>query len=473
MAKRYDVIVIGAGPAGYTAAIRCAQLGLETLCLDRWRNGEQAALGGTCLNVGCIPSKALLESSQLYHTLSQQAAQHGILHGSLTLDLKQMMQRKEQIVSHLGRGINQLFRANKIDHLHGNATLLPEHQIRFIDNDGAENLFHAEQIILAPGSLPTELDNAPWLDQRIVNSAGALSWETVPARLGIIGAGAIGLELGSVWQRLGAKVTLLEAQDQFLPLCDRQIAQQAKTALRKQGLDIRLNARLLNSQADPDDGIKLHYEDSDGKHVLTVDRVITAVGRQPNTDTLFSKDLDLQLDERGFIHVDRYCATSLPGIYAIGDVVRGPMLAHKGSEEGVMVAERIAGQQSELEYQHIPAVIYTHPEIAWVGQTEEQLKTSATPYKSGQFPFAANGRAKAMCEPQGMVKILSHANSDQILGVHIIGAHASELIAQAVIAMELEASSEDLARMVFAHPSLSEALHEAALALEGRAIHLP
>ncbi|MDQ7017169.1 MAG: dihydrolipoyl dehydrogenase [Gammaproteobacteria bacterium] len=473
MAHSYDVIVIGAGPAGYSAAIRCAQLGLHTLCLDRWRSGEQPALGGTCLNAGCIPSKALLESSQLYQTLQQQAAQHGILHDTLRLDLKQMMQRKEQIVSHLSRGISQLFRANKIDHLHGDATLHAEHHVHFMDANGHETTFQAEQVILAPGSVPTELENAKWLEQRIVNSAGALSWEQVPPRLGIIGAGAIGLELGSVWQRLGAKVTLLEAQDQFLTTTDRQIAQQAQRALQKQGLEIRLNARLLSCQAEPNDGIKLHYEDGEGKHVLTVDRVITAVGRQPNTDTLFSSEVDLQLDERGFIHVDRYCATSLPGIYAIGDVVRGPMLAHKGSAEGVMVAERIAGQQSELEYQHIPAVIYTQPEIAWVGQNEEQLKTSATPYKSGQFPFAANGRAKVMCESHGTVKILSHADSDRILGVHIIGPHASELIAQAVIAMEMEASCDDLTRMVFAHPSLSEALHEAALALDGRAIHLP
>jgi len=467
----YDVIVIGAGPAGYVAAIRCAQLGLKTACVDNWLGKDgQPALGGTCLNAGCIPSKSLLESSQWYDRLKHDAGAHGISVAGVTMDVPAMIRQKDETVRDLTRGIESLFKSNAIEWLQGHGQLLADCRVQLTTHDGERRVVSAGHVILAPGSSPVQLDVAPLHTDRIVDSQAALEWAGVPARVGVIGAGVIGLELGSVWRRLGAEVTLLEAQEQFLPIADQQIAKAALRIFRKQGLDIRLGARLKSTEVG-DNGVHILFESSGTEATLQVDRLIIAVGRQPCSDGLAVSDVELLLDEHGCIHVDEHCATSVPGVYAIGDAVRGPMLAHKGSEEGMAVAERIAGQHSEVNYEAIAAVVYTHPEIAWVGKTEEALQQAGIAYCAGQFPFAASGRARAMQETGGMVKILSDAATDRVLGVHIMGASASELIAQAVTAMEFDASSEDIARTVFAHPTLSEALHEAALAVDGRAIH--
>jgi dihydrolipoamide dehydrogenase len=461
--NKYDVIVIGAGPAGYVAAIRCAQLGMKVACVDEWLDREgKPALGGTCLNAGCIPSKALLESSALYQQLQQDMNGHGISVSGVALDVAAMINSKEQIVHDLTHGIAGLFRSNGIEWLPGRGQLLPDRQVQVTA--------HAH-VILAPGSTPVQLAVAPLHNDTVVDSAGALNWTGVPQRLGIIGAGVIGLELGSVWRRLGAEVTLLEAQDEFLAMADRQIAQSALRLFQKQGLDIQLGACVKSTRVDTD-GVHVDYEHAAARQSLIVDRLIVAVGRRPCTDGLAAAETELLLDEQGFIHVDEECCTSTPGVYAIGDAVRGPMLAHKGSEEGVAVAERIAGQHSEVNYEAIASVVYTHPEIAWVGRTEESLKQAGVDYRTGMFPFAASGRARAMQETDGMVKVLSDAVTDRVLGVHILGAQASELIGQAVMALEFDASSEDIARTVFAHPTLSEALHEAALAIDNRAIHV-
>ena len=470
--NNYDVIVIGAGPAGYVAAIRCAQLDMKVACVDAWIDREgKPVLGGTCLNAGCIPSKALLESSALYQQLQQDVNGHGISVSGVELDVTAMINSKEQTVHDLTRGIAGLFRSNGVEWLPGRGQLLPERQVQVTAHDGSQQTMAATHVILAPGSTPVPLSVAPLHGNTVVDSAGALNWTEVPQRLGIIGAGVIGLELGSVWCRLGAEVTLLEAQGEFLSMVDRQIAQSALRLFQGQGLDIQLGACVKATRTDAD-GVHVDYESSAAARSLTVDRLIVAVGRQPCTEGLATADAELVLDERGFIHVDEDCCTSAPGVYAIGDAVRGPMLAHKGSEEGVMVAERIAGQYSKVNYEAIASVVYTHPEIAWVGRTEESLKQAGIAYRTGMFPFAASGRARAMQETHGMVKILSDAGSDQVLGVHILGAEASELIGQAVMAMEFDASSEDIARTVFAHPTLSEALHEAALAVDNRAIQV-
>jgi len=475
MATDFDVIIIGAGPAGYVCAIRCAQLGFKTACVDNWINlQEKNSLGGTCLNVGCIPSKALLQSSELYEQAQKEFEQHGIKLASVELDLKTMMQRKNKVVSELTAGIAALFKANKITSIAGNGKLLADKKVEVVQ--GKEKTFYsAEHIIIASGSSSIELAVAPLTDDLIVDSSGALSFDSVPDKVGVIGAGVIGLELGSVWRRLGSKVSVLEAQDVFLPLADQQIARDALRQYKKQGLDVRLNARLLNTKiitVKNTKQIEVTYQDEKGEQKVVFDKLIVAVGRKPNTDYVFDNEADLILDERGFIHVNDQCETSQPGVYAIGDVVRGPMLAHKGSEEGMMVAELIAGKHAAINYDLIPAVIYTHPEVAWVGKTEQQLKAAGENYKVGSFPFVASGRAKAQGETSGMVKILSQAETDRILGVHIMGSDASELIAQAVIAMELGASAEDIALTVFAHPSLAEAVHEAALAVDNRAIHI-
>jgi dihydrolipoamide dehydrogenase len=466
------VIVIGAGPAGYVAAIRCAQLGMKTACVDDWLDHAGVpALGGTCLNAGCIPSKALLESSELYARVRDAATSHGIVANDVSLDVKAMMTRKEGVVHDLTEGIATLFRSNAIDWIQGRGRLLPEHKVQVTLHGGDQHTLAAGQIILATGSLPVAIEAAPLHADCIVDSSGALAWTSVPQRLAIIGAGVIGLELGSVWRRLGAEVTLLEAQPVFLAMIDQQLARSALGLFRKQGLDIRLGA-LVKSTQTGDNSVAIEYQDADGMHTLTVDRLVVAVGRTPCTQGLASAEAGLLLDEGGFVHVDEHCATNLPGVYAIGDAVRGPMLAHKGSEEGVAVAERIAGQSPEVHYDRIASVIYTQPEIAWVGKTEEALKQAGVDYRSGVFPFLASGRARAMHETDGMVKVLSDAATDRVLGVHIMGSHASELIGQAVMAMEFDASSEDIARTVFAHPTLSEALHEAALAVDHRALHL-
>ena len=472
MKTDYDVIIIGAGPAGYVAAIRCAQLGMKTACVDKWRGKDGRPVpGGTCLNAGCIPSKALLESSQFYERLQQDASSHGISVEGSTLDVAAMIENKDAIVTDLTHGITTLFKSNGVEWVQGHGQLLPDRQVRVTLHDGGQLTIAAGHVILAPGSAPAELAVAPLDNDRVVDSQGALDWTEVPKRLGIIGAGVIGLELGSVWRRLGSEVILLEAQDVFLSMADQQIVKSAMRLFQKQGLDIRLGA-CVSSTSVTDAGVQITYDNSETENSVTVDQLIVAVGRQPCTEGLATAEAELLLDEGGFIHVDEDCCTSAPGVYAIGDAVRGPMLAHKGSEEGVAVAERIAGQHSEVNYETIACVVYTHPEIAWVGKTEEALKQAGTDYRTGLFPFAASGRARAMHETGGMVKILSDAATDRVLGVHILGASASELIAQAVSAMEFDASSEDIARTVFAHPTLSEALHEAALAIDNRAIHV-
>ena len=445
---------------------------MKTACVDKWLgNDGQPSLGGTCLNAGCIPSKALLESSEWYDRLQQGVATHGIAVDGVTLDVAAMIASKDAIVRDLTGGIAALFKANGIEWIQGRGQLRTDRQVQLTTHSGEQQTVTAAHVILAPGSIPVPLAVAPLDNDTIVDSEGALGWTDVPQRLGIIGAGIIGLELGSVWRRLGSEVTLLEAQDVFLSMADQQIAKSALRSFQKQGLDIHLGT-CVKSTAITDEGVLVEYENSATEKSLIVDRLIVAVGRQPCTEGLATADAELVLDERGFIHVDEDCSTSAPGVYAIGDAVRGPMLAHKGSEEGIAVAERIAGQHSEVNYEVIPSVVYTHPEIAWVGRTEEALKQAGTDYRTGTFPFAASGRARAMQETEGLVKILCDTVTDRVLGVHILGQSASELIAQAVTAMEFDASSEDIARIIFAHPTLSEALHEAALAIDNRAIHV-
>lgn len=470
MADRFDVVVVGAGPAGYVAAIRCAQLGFRTACVDRWLEAEKPALGGTCLNVGCIPSKALLEASELY-AQAHHAAAYGIRFQGIELDLAGMMRHKNKVVGELTSGVAQLFRAHGITWVQGHGKLLPNHRVEATGHDGDVRVLDADNVILATGSEPVELGLAPPDGERIVDSAGALSFEEVPERLGIIGAGVIGLELGSVWQRLGSKVVLLEAQERFLAMADTQVGREALKQFSAQGLDVRLGARVLGSKR-TDGGVAVDYEDKNGTQRLDCDRLIVAVGRRPSTDGLFAPETELLLDEWGFVHVDERCRTNLPGVFAIGDVVRGPMLAHKGMDEGVMVAETLAGRHAEVNYDIVPSVIYTAPEIAWAGKTEEELKAAGVGYRSGVFPFAANGRAKALGATAGFIKILSHAENDRVLGVHMIGPQCAELIALGVTAMEFGASSEDIALTMFAHPTLSESFHEAALSVLGRPIHI-
>lgn len=473
--KKHDVLVIGAGPAGYVAAIRAAQLGKKTACIDGWigKNGKPA-LGGTCLNVGCIPSKAWLESSEYYYDILHKMGEHGIKAEQLNLDVPAMAARKDKIVTNLTKGIESLFKKNNVEWLPGKARMLPGNKVEVTPTDrkdAAPEIVEGEHIIIATGSAPRHLPNVFIDDKFIFESSGALDFTTVPRKLVIIGAGVIGLELGSVWKRLGSDVVLLEAMDTFLAMTDEQIAKEAHKEFKRQGLDIRLGARVL-SAAPKSKSVVIQYQDQSGDHALECDRVIVAVGRKPMLAGLDADKVGVEIDEGGYIHVDEFCNTNLPNVYAIGDVVRGPMLAHKGSEEGVMVAERIAGQETRLNHETIPWVIYTAPEIAWVGKTEKQLKAAARKYKVGVFPLAASGRAKAMGVDSGLVKIIADAKTDRILGVHMIAPAASELIAEAVVAMEFAASAEDLSRIVHAHPSISEAMHEAALAVQGRSLHI-
>ncbi len=472
MSNQYQAVVVGAGPAGYVAAIRCAQLGLKTACIDAWLDTDgNPALGGTCLNVGCIPSKALLESSEQYEHAQHGLSAHGISAGDISLDLDAMMQRKQGVVRDLTRGIAQLFKAHGVTHVPGRAQLCADRKVIVNHEDKAITLA-AEQIILAPGSSPVQLPGVSMDGKWIVDSTGALSFTEVPPRLGIIGAGVIGLELGSVWRRLGSKqVVLLEAQESFLEVADEQVAKEALRSFTGQGLDIRLGSRVTSCKAEKSQ-VDLRYQDDSGDHDMQFDRLIVAVGRRPNTDDLAADEAGLLLDEWGFIHVDENCSTNLPGVWAIGDAVRGPMLAHKGSEEGIMVAELIAGHVAQMNYDTIPSVVYTLPEIAWVGQTEQALRAAGVAYRSGKFPFSASGRARAMGDTEGFIKVLSDQKTDRLLGVHMIGPQSSELIAEAVITMQLGGSAEDIALTTFAHPALSEAFHEAALALHGRAIHI-
>ncbi|HDP88895.1 MAG TPA: dihydrolipoyl dehydrogenase [Thioalkalivibrio sp.] len=474
MSADYDIIIIGAGPAGYVAAIRAAQLGMKTACIDRWLAADgKPALGGTCLNAGCIPSKALLESTEQYELAANGFAGHGIRIGKLELDLAAMHARKQGVVDRLTRGIERLFKGNGITWLQGEGKLLGPGKVAFTAHGKSRpEELASDHVIIATGSTPIELGGAPLDGTVVVDSTGALAFDEVPKRLAVIGAGVIGLELGSVWRRLGAEVVMLEAQDRFLPVTDGEVAQAALRLLRDQGLDIRLGCRLMTTRVGKAEAT-LDYTDGEGKsHTFKADRVVVAVGRRPLSDDVYTQESGLLLDERGYIHVNEFCETNLPGVYAVGDVVRGAMLAHKGSEEGCMVVERIAGQSTTLDYGCVPSVIYTQPEIAWVGRTEEDLKTAGEAYHKGVFPLAASGRAQARGETDGFVKLLASAETDRILGAHIVGPGASELISEATIAMAFQASAEDLARTVFAHPTLSEAVHEAALAVGQRAIHM-
>jgi dihydrolipoamide dehydrogenase len=470
MSDLYDVIVIGSGPAGYPAAIRAGQNKLKVACIDEWKNTDGSfAFGGTCLNAGCIPSKALLESSELYQRAKEEFSVHGIKIGDLKLDLATMQKRRASVVKTMTGGITALFKANGVTGIQGHGRLLPGNKVLVTGPDGVEKTLEAKHVILASGSVPVRLKNVPHDAKYIVDSWNALEFDAVPARLGVIGAGVIGLELGSVWRRLGSEVTMLEAMEQFLPITDGAIAKEAQRHFKKQGLDIKLGAK-VSSAAVAGGAVDVVYADAQGEHTLQVDKLVVAVGRRPFTQGLLAEGTGVQVDERGFIQVDEHCRTGVPNVWAVGDVVRGPMLAHKGKEEGVMVADLIAGLFAEVNYKVIPSVIYTAPEIAWVGQTEEQVKASGRPYKVGTFPFAASGRARAMEAAQGFAKIVSAKDDDEVLGIHVIGPMAGELISEAVLAMEYSASTEDIQRTIHAHPTLSEAIHEAALAVDKRAI---
>ncbi|MCP5203277.1 MAG: dihydrolipoyl dehydrogenase [Pseudomonadales bacterium] len=472
MSDKYDVVVIGAGPAGYVAAIRAAQLGLSTACVEQWLDDKgKVRLGGTCLNVGCIPSKALLDSSYKFAEARDHLAVHGIAIEGATIDVPAMLQRKDSIVDQLTGGIAGLFKHNGVTPVSGTGRVLAGARVEVTDKDGNVRELQAGNVIIAAGSVPVEIPPAPIDNEYIIDSTGALALSDVPQRLGVIGAGVIGLELGSVWNRLGSEVVMLEALDDFLPMMDVQIAREAAKIFKKQGLDIRLGTRVTGAEV-KNGVVEVSYTSADGDEVETFDKLIVAVGRKPRSKELFASDSGLTLDERGYIFVNDYCETEAPHIFAVGDVVRGPMLAHKGSEEGIMVAERIAGKPAQMNYDCIPSVIYTHPEVAAVGKTEQELKADGTPYKSGVFPFAASGRALASNESEGMVKILAHADTDRVLGCHIVGPSAADLVQQVVIAMEFGSSAEDIGLTVFGHPTLSEAVHEAALAVDGHAIHI-
>ena len=469
--QNFDVVVIGGGPAGYPAAIRAAQLGLSAACVDDWKAPDGTEpYGGTCLNVGCIPSKALLESSELYHRAASEFSHHGIAVGSLDIDIAKMQERKRGIVKQLTGGIDALFKANGVTPIKGRGRVLKGNRVEVAGHDGSTQVLAAKQIILATGSVPIELPIAKFDGDRIVDSAGALEFDKVPVRLGVIGAGVIGLELGSVWRRLGSEVVMLEALDKFLPMADEQIAAEAMRQFKKQDLDIRLGAKVTAARVEGD-SVKVEYEQGGEKQTLEFDRLIVCVGRRPVSQDLVDPDTGVEIDARGFIQVDEQCRTAAAGIWAVGDVVRGPMLAHKGTEEGVMAAELIAGHTAEVNYDAVPSVIYTAPEVAWVGKTEAEVKASGKPYKVGSFSFAANGRAKALQQAAGMVKLIADEKYDEILGVHIVGPMAGELIAEAVLAIEFQASAEDLQRTVHAHPTLAEAIHEAALSADKMAIH--
>ena len=460
MADSYEVIVIGGGPGGYVAAIRAAQNGLKVACIDNWINRDGSrSFGGTCLNAGCIPSKALLESSELYHRAQEEFSAHGIGVGKLSLDLATMQKRKAGIVGQLTGGIQALFKANKVTGLQGQGKLLAGRKVEYTDVKGKVSVLDAKNVIIATGSSPIELQQVPFDGNQVVDSWGALDFTEVPKRLGVIGGGVIGLELGSVWKRLGAEVVVLEAMDDFLFMADRAVAKEVQRLFKRQGLEVRTGAKVTGSKV-LKKGVTLNYDDARGSQSIEVDKVVVAVGRKANTEGLLGEDSGVQLDERGRVVVDDNCRTGVDGIWAVGDVVRGAMLAHKASEEGVVVADLIAGKVAEMNYAVIPSVIYTAPEIAWVGLTEEQVKESGRAYKIGTFSFAANGRAKAMEAAAGLVKVIAAEDTDELLGVHIVGPMAGELIGEAVVAMEFQGSAEDLQLTIHAHPSLSEAIHE-------------
>lgn len=470
---KYDVVVIGAGPGGYIAAIRCAQLGMKTACVESWLTPKgEPVLGGTCLNVGCIPSKALLDSSHHFEHIRKHAGDHGISVGDVGIDVAVMQRRKDKVVQTLTQGVDGLFKKNGVIWVKGHGTLASNAQVAVTGPDGkAAAVLAADHIIIATGSVPAAIPPAPIDQKAVVDSTGALTFDAIPAQLGVIGAGVIGLELGSLWRRLGSQVVIFEALPDFLPAADKDIAKEAHKLLTRQGLDIRLGTQ-VTAVAPADSGVTVNFEAAGSAQSLAFDKLIVAVGRAPNTRGLGAQEAGLKIDARGFIEVDAQCRTNLPGVYALGDVVRGPMLAHKASEEGIAVAELIAGQAPHVDHARIPWVIYTWPEIAWAGATEQALKAEGRAVKIGRFPFTASGRARAMGDTGGLVKLISDARTDSVLGVHILGPNASELIAEAVLAMEFGASAEDIARTVHAHPTLAEALHEAALGADGRMIHL-
>lgn len=475
MIKEYDVVVIGSGPAGYVAAIRCAQLGLSTAIVEKWRNSNKETVhGGTCLNVGCIPSKALLDSSYKYFEAKEHSDVHGIKLQNVKIDVPAMIARKDKVVSQLTQGVKGLFTANKIDDIAGTGKVVSKNKVKVISHDGEEQELTAKHIIIAAGSVPINIPSAPIDQETIVDSTGALEFKEVPKRLGVIGAGIIGLELGSVWARLGSEVVVLEALEDFLPAVDKQIAKETLKILEKQGLEIKLGARVTGTKLSKGakKTVTIDFSDTQGDQKAEFDKLIVAVGRRPFTDELLEVSAGVELDERGFIKVNDQCETNVPGVHAVGDVVRGPMLAHKAMEEGIMVAERIANKKMQVNYDLVPSVIYTHPEIAWIGKNEEELKASGIDYNIGVFPFAASGRALAANDSDGLIKLLADTQTDRILGCHIIGASAADLLQQIVIAMEFSASAEDIGLTMFSHPSLSEGVHEAALAVNGHAIHI-
>jgi len=472
--QAFDVVVIGGGPGGYVAAIRAAQLGLKTACVDSFIGKDgKPALGGTCLNVGCIPSKALLDSSRQFHNLTHSFKDHGITADNAKMDVPAMIARKDKIVKQFTGGITSLFKGNKanpVTPIAGFGTLKANRVVSIKGHDGKVAEISAKHVILAPGSVPIELPFAKFDNKLILDNAGALDVDAVPKRLGVIGSGVIGLELGSVWRRLGSEVTILEALPEFLMAADADVAKVAAREFKKQGLDIRLGAKVSKAEIKGNE-VHVTYADDKGEQTIVVDRLLVSVGRRAATNGLLAEGTGVQLDERGRVVLAAQCMTGAANVWAIGDCVRGPMLAHKASEEGIAVAELIAGLPGHVNLDTVPWVIYTEPEIAWVGKTEKELKDAGIEYKSGSFPFAAIGRAVAMNETAGLVKILAHAETDTILGVHMCGANVSELIHEAVVAMEFHGSAEDLARICHAHPTLSEAVHEAALAVDKRAIH--
>ncbi len=468
--SNFDVVVIGAGPAGYVCAIRCAQLGLTVACVDAWSDkNNKPSPGGTCLNVGCIPSKALLDSSHHYSFLTNYAAVHGITTKECDIDIAKMLQRKNKIVKTLTTGVKGLLKKNKVTFVHGIASIKSAKEVHITKSDGDQVLV-AESIVIATGSKPLELGFLSVDQKQIIDSSAALELGKVPGHLGVIGAGVIGLEMASVWSRLGAKVTIWEAEDQFLPMVDKDVAKQASKIILSQGFDVQLNSK-VQAVIKNKKSVTVTVLGAEGESQTEVDCLLVAIGRVANTENLGLSDLGLAQDSRGFVEVDAQWKTNIEGIYAIGDVIGGAMLAHKGSEEGVAVAEQLTNQHGHVNYAAIPWIIYTWPEIAWVGDTEQQLQIDNVDYKTGSFPFTALGRARAMGDTEGMIKFIADANTDRLLSVHIIGPSASELIAEAVVAIESELTAADLARTIHGHPTLAEGMHEAALDLDGRAIH--
>lgn len=471
----YDVIVIGAGPAGYASAIRCAQLGLKTVCIDSWQNSKGGSSpGGSHLHVGCIASMTLLESAKIYYSLNHEIQKHGIEVENLSINMRQMIQHKDDVVEKISQTIAELFVKNKVDFLHATAKLIKARLVEICPVDGSPAfILEAEHIILASGSAPIELPSAPIDNEFILDIGAALNLTSIPKRLAIIGAGIVGLELASIWRRLGSEIILLDAQESFLNITDQHISREAYRIFSEQGLELRLGARVISAKKG-NKKVTVEYKDQEGTHALRVDKLIVAIGRRPSTEKLAAAEADLFLDENGYVHVDDNGRTNLPGVYAIGDLtLLGPMLAHKGIEEGIFIAEQIAGMQTPINYQNIPNVIYTDPEIAWVGQTEQALRSIGEPIKIGVFPIQASFRAQTLNKDEGMIKIIAHADTDAILGVHIISDQASELIAESILAMEFSASSEDLAKTIHAHPSRAEAIHEAALSIKDKTLHIP